>query len=100
MISLAEVLAFKFPNVEGIRTREKMDHPEPFDPLRDMEIFDWPTVAAGRGEPSRVELTKWRTEFDSLLVEKPLLTAEELAAQMIKDGTMTRAKIDAIKAAR
>jgi len=28
------------------------------------------------------------------------LTAEELAAQMIKDGTMTQAKINAIKAAR
>ena len=28
------------------------------------------------------------------------LTAEELAAQMIKDGTMTQAKIDALKAAR
>ena len=30
----------------------------------------------------------------------PPLTVEELAAQMIKDGTMTQAKIDAIKAAR
>lgn len=28
------------------------------------------------------------------------LTAEELATQMILDGTMTRTKIDAIKAAR
>ena len=100
MISLAEVLEFKFPNTEGIRTREKADHPEPFDPFRDMEIFDWPAAATGRPAPAGEELAAWRTEFEVRPVEKPPLDARELAEVLVAKLVITAADIDAKKDAR
>ena len=107
MTALSEVLAFKFPGIEGIRTREKSNHPEPFDPFRDMEIIDWPVATTGRPEPTTAELATWRGEFQARPVVKlpPAadvadVSVQELITQMITDGTMTQGKINVIKAAR
>lgn len=78
MTSLAEVLAFKFPGVEGVRTREKAIHSEPFDPFNDVEIFDWPTAKVGRGVPNVGELVAWKIEYEGRTIEKALMSAEDL----------------------
>ena len=92
MTSLAGVLEFKFPGVEGIRTREKATHPEPFDPFRDMEIFDWPT-GVGRPEPTAAELSAWRTQFEAVPAEKPPLDAEDVWRVLRIKGTVTDADL-------
>lgn len=93
MTSLAEVLAFKFPGVEGINTREKFAHPEPFDSFRDMEIFDWPT---GQGpEPTQAQLNNWRGQFEALPVEKPVMSVEEMWEVLRSIGIITDANVPA-----
>ncbi len=57
MSSLAEVLAWKFDNAPGIRTRE--------DGQGGMEIFDWPTVLGP--EPDVAQITAWAVDYDSFI---------------------------------
>lgn len=56
MSSLAEVLAWKFNNAPGIRTRE--------DGVGGMEIFDWPTAALG-SKPTASKITTWTAEYEA-----------------------------------
>ena len=56
MSNLAEVLAWKFDNAEGIRTRE--------DGQGGMEIFDWPEVLGP--EPTSEQINTWTAEYDAL----------------------------------
>ena len=91
MTALAEVLEFKFPGVEGIRTRETAGHPEPFDPFRDMEIFDWPT---GQGpKPNASQLAAFRTQFEARPIEKPSMSAEDMWEVLRSKGIVTDADI-------
>ncbi len=92
MTALAEILAFKFPGVEGIRTREKASHPEPFDAFRDMEIFDWP-AGAGQPKPTRAQLAAWRTQFEALPVEKPEATLADVWEAIKAKTTITDADL-------
>ena len=95
MTALGEVLAFKFPGVEGIQTREKTIYPEPFDPFRDMEIVDWPVAATGRPEPTPAELAVWRTEFEAVPAEKPPMDAENLWEVLRAKGVVADADVPA-----
>ena len=56
MTSLAEVLAWKFDNAPGIRTRE--------DGQGGMKIFDWPEALGP--EPTQTQIDTWTAEFDAL----------------------------------
>ena len=93
MTALAEVLEWKLPGVEGINVREKASHPEPMDPFRDMEIFDWDAAAIGRAKPTRATLDTWRTEFEALPVEKPRMDAEDVWRVLRTKGTVTDADV-------
>ena len=95
MSGLAEVLEFKFPGVQGIQTRERVAHPEPFDPFRDMEIVDWPEATTGRPQPTPAELATWRTEFEGLPIEKPPMDAEDVWEVLKTKGVVTDADVPA-----
>lgn len=95
MTGLAEVLEFKFPGVEGIRTREKPGHPEPMDPFRDMEVFDWPETTTGRPRPTTAELATWKTEFEARPMEKPPLNVEDVWEVLKIKGVVTDADVPA-----
>ena len=53
-MSLASVLAWKFDNAPGIRTREAKGK---------MEIFNWP--AALGPKPTKAQIGQWTTEFNA-----------------------------------
>lgn len=53
MTTLAEVLAWKFNNVAGIRTRQKADGA--------MEIFDWPDSLGAM--PAAADIAAWSAEY-------------------------------------
>ena len=63
MTALAKVLAWKFDNAPGIRTREVLDVDG--NPTGVMEIFDWPLEELGV-QPSQTEIDTWTAEFDAL----------------------------------
>ncbi len=56
MSSLAEVLAWKFNDAPGIRTREKKDGK--------MEIFDWPSNLGPK--PTKAKIARWTAELEAL----------------------------------
>ena len=60
MSSLAEVLAWKFDNASGIRTRQK--DPTDTSPNPQMEIFDWPSTLGER--PIEEDISAWKLELD------------------------------------
>lgn len=78
MITLAQVLEFKFPGVQGIRTRQTSDGK--------MEIFDWPMGST----PSSEDIAAWKAEMESLPPEVHPIdaanTLNELKAAMKKLG--------------
>lgn len=59
-----------------------------------------PSIAEELLADNDPEIVAFRTPPPPPPKSAATLTAEELATQMIKDGTMTQAKIEAIKAAR
>jgi hypothetical protein len=59
MSSLAEVLAWKFDNSPGIRTKESAITPGK------MIIFDWPLGKLGP-IPTAAQISTWTAEFDAL----------------------------------
>ncbi|KKM18060.1 hypothetical protein LCGC14_1669480, partial [marine sediment metagenome] len=56
MTSLAKVLAWKFFDAPGIRTREKKDGK--------MEIFDWPPDLGPK--PTKAKIARWTAELEAL----------------------------------
>ena len=54
MLSLAYLLAWKFDNAPGLRTRENMQ-------TGAMEIFDWPNVLGP--EPTVELIAQWQTDY-------------------------------------
>jgi len=85
MSSLAEVLEFKFPAVEGIRTRESENG--------GMEIFDWP----GPGlTPTPTQIAVWTTEYDSRVITpdpiQAATTLDELKTALVDRVTPRRFK--------
>jgi len=69
MATLAQILEWKFPNTEGIQTKENLTTGE-------MEIFDWPEVLGS--EPTTQQIAAWEAEFDAL--PPPADPDEELLA--------------------
>lgn len=60
MSALGEVLAWKFDNAPGIRTRE--------DGKGGMEIFDWPAPLGPM--PTRAQIVQWTADYAALPVPK------------------------------
>lgn len=80
MTRLAEVLAWKFNNAPGIRTREGSN--------RRMEIFDWPEALGN--QPTDTDIAKWTKDFDKL---PPQSTPEDdLDAAIAKASTLSELK--------
>ena len=77
MISLAEVLAWKYDAAHGIRTQEKSDGT--------MEIFDWPVDALGPA-PTAENLQKWTAEYEPEWNVAQVNAQRKTAYQMESDG--------------
>lgn len=80
---------------KDFRLQDNSDGAGPF-------ISEWNTGKLG-SKPNEAQLSAMETEANTLRAAAksvPPVTVSELITQMIADGTMTQAKIDAIKAAR
>ncbi len=111
MSNLAEVLAWHYGDVPGIRTREGMkelieevldeegksvldEDDEPvvitrFIPTGEMKIFDWPNALGN--EPTQGQIDGWTTAYDALPHETP-----DKALDNAIDGAATLAALKAV----
>jgi hypothetical protein len=80
-MSLGKILAWKFDNAPGIRTRERQDAKGKPDGSGVMEVFDWPSALGP--EPTQAQIAQWTGEYNA---RPPIPSRDEILADLLQSA--------------